>query len=374
LYVGQQRVKGLLSEKKAATWVFSQIKNENKDPGILYYTGANEVMLRVFPLAASEVRKTGIQLLHKGPVALQIAGRQVVLGNASGTMPLAMETARQQQDVAYVSAQAKAKLPLVARTPVYHFVLDASARQTDHKAQYVAQVQALLQKHYLDPAQAQFSLVDAYATSLGASRTWQQQLSKHSGTGGFYLAGALQSILLDAANKPRSTYPVIVVVTDSLQHAVLNTDFSDYAAAYPESEVFYVLGPDGMLEAHSLRHKPWEALAGSELNLRPVPGKRVRAWPSAQHPEAYLPDDEQASIVLRASHVNLSEANLAPRNWQSALLLQGHWLAQVLHPETSEPERNNEVRASFRTGVLTPLTAYMVVENEAQRAVLRRTK
>ncbi|WP_324677970.1 MSEP-CTERM sorting domain-containing protein [Hymenobacter sp. GOD-10R] len=370
LYVGQQRVRGLLAEKKAAMWVFSQIRNENKDPGILYYTGANQVMLRIFPFAAPEARRTGIQFLHKEPVTLQIAGRRVTLGHAAQNLQPIPVATRQQPEVVYVSAQDKAKLPLVTRKPVYHFILDASARQAGRKGHYAARIQALCKEYNLDPAQAQFSLVDTYVTPLGASKVWQQELNRHANTGGFYLAGALQRILADAATKPQPTYPVIVVVTDSLHQAVLDTDFSDYAAAYPESDLFYVLGLDGTLEAHSLRHKPWQVAFTTGQVLSSV--ARVRAWPNAQHPKAYLPEDEQASLVLRSARVNLAEENLVPGGWESALLLHGHWLAQVLHPETSAPEFNRGVRGSFQAGILTPLTSYLVVENEAQRAVLRR--
>ncbi|OUJ72909.1 MSEP-CTERM sorting domain-containing protein [Hymenobacter crusticola] len=371
LYVGRQRVKGLLTEKKAATWVFSQIKEERKDPGILYYTGANEVTLRVFPFAAPEVRRTGIQFLHKEPVTLQVAGQRVTLGNTNHTFsPTPVTATSQSSQVNYISAQQKARLPLVTRKPVFHFLLDVSAQQAANQGSYSARVDAFMQHHHLEAAHVQFSLVDAYVTPIDSSKAWKRWVDNHHSTGGFYLAGALQRLLVDAATVPRPTYPVIVVATDSLNHAVLNTDFSEYAAAYPESDLFYVLGPDGKVEAHSLRNRPLDAVDNAGfVALTETP---VRAWPTAQRPRAYLPDDGQASLVLPTTDVDLTAANLAPGSWHSALLLHGHWLAQVLHPATSEPERTRAVRGSFRAGILTPLTAYMVVENEAQRAVLRR--
>jgi 3-phosphoglycerate kinase len=52
--------------------------------------------------------------------------------------------------------------------------------------------------------------------------------------------------------------------------------------------------------------------------------------------------------------------------------MQGEWLAQTLHPETADEAWLALVKHSFESKILTPVTAYMVVENEAQKAILAK--
>ncbi len=47
-------------------------------------------------------------------------------------------------------------------------------------------------------------------------------------------------------------------------------------------------------------------------------------------------------------------------------------MTQVLHPESSQEAWLSLVKNSFVTKVMTPVTSYLVVENGAQKAVLRK--
>ena len=42
-----------------------------------------------------------------------------------------------------------------------------------------------------------------------------------------------------------------------------------------------------------------------------------------------------------------------------------------MHPESGETAWQNLIKKSFNTGLLTPETAYLVLENESQRRLLR---
>lgn len=389
LTIGNRQERGILAEKRAATWVFAQILNEhqNRDPGLLNYQGPNEVAVRVFPVVGREVRRTRIQLLHKEPCRFTLDGRSVALGTSGPDAALATPVATPDGGVVYLSAAAKKSLPLVQRRPYYHFLLDASAARRDPAAAYETRLRQQLAQALPGGAAARFSLVDAYTTPVAAGTDWQLALRQHAATGGFYLTGAIRRVLFEAQQRPTSTYPVLVVVSDNLPNAVLDQDFVDFSSAYPESDVFYELSADGRLVPHSLRHNARQPLgpAAAPTTLAtlvsavptpaasvPVPAAAVRAWPNAAHPRIYLPDTDQADIVLAAVPA-VSAATAAPESrWLAGLRLHGCDQWQHFHPETADRNQVRLVQASFRAGIMTSLTSFLALENEAQKAALFR--
>lgn len=381
LDVNGKREPGILAERKAATWVYTQIVNEraSRDPGLLSYIGPNTLSLRVYPVVGSVARRTGIQVLHKEPIMLNVGGRSVQLGTPAAAPPVAASIkpiSTPGGAVVYLSAAAKRQLPLVQRQPYYHFLLDVSAGQQGQKAGYAQRVQRLLREQPL-AISPQFSLVNTYATPVPAGADWQQALTGFTNAGGCYLTGAVRRVLTAAQLHPTATYPKLIVVTDSLQNTVLPADFADLRAAYPERAEFYVLRADGQLEAHSLRQNAAQALtteADSTVQNSPAATApaAVRAWPDAAHALSYLPNTDEAAIVLPHPAAALAVPGGAPTRWATGLLLHGfdQWLS--LHPEAAERGHVPFIKASFQASILTPLTAYLVLENEAQKAALRR--
>ena len=376
LTIGNRQEHGILAEKKAATWVFAQILSENssRDPGLLAYRGPHEISLRVYPVSGAEVRRTSIQFLHKEPVALTIDGRALALGDRADTAPVAAPIAVPGGGVAYVSGAAKQQLPLVQRRPYYHFLLDASAGQPDPANMFRERISSQLARPLPNGASPRFSLVSAATTPVPAGTDWAAALGQMPGRGGFYLGGAIRRVLFEAQEHPRATYPVLVVVTDDFNNAILDADFDDFRSAYPESDVFYVLGSAGRLVPHSLRHaarQPLSATATTELPAfgSPVP---VRAYPNAAHPRAYLPATPEAAVVVTGRPtVPTAEAPTASR-WLAGLQLRGYSQWQSFHPETTDRERVPFIQASFRAGILTPFTSFLALENDAQKAALQR--
>lgn len=87
---------------------------------------------------------------------------------------------------------------------------------------------------------------------------------------------------------------------------------------------------------------------------------------------AYLPLDANPSIILPNSKFEILPSDIKAKDWNSGLYLQGKWISHTLHPEISETEWLPLVRYSFISKFLTPVTSYMVVENEAQKEALKR--
>lgn len=371
LDINGRREAGILAEKRAADWVYAQILQERtyRDPGLLTYAGPNRLQLSVYPVVRGARRRTGFELLHKEPIALTIDGQTLALGDSVRGPAPAAPAATPSGAVVYLGAAAKQRLPLVQRRPYYHFLLDVSAGKAGRKPAYKQWVTRFLQRQpRLGPPR--FTLVNAYATPVPAGRAWQSQLDAFPNAGGCYLTGAVQRVLADAQLHPAPSYPVLVVVTDSLATAVLAPDFADLAPTYPEGDGFLVLGPDGRTETRSLRQPFAAALPATGAPA----GRAVRAWPTAAHARAYLPDDGQPAVVLRQPQAPLAP-RLAPApgsRWLAGLQLQGYSQWQTLHPAAADDQRVAFVQASFANRILTPSTSFLALENEAQKAALLR--
>lgn len=365
LDIAGRREPGILAEKRAAAWVYSRIRTINRDPGLLQCLNGNRVALRVFPFASGEVRRTGMQLLHKEPLNFTLDGQTIALGRSTASAPAADFST---SGVAYVSATHKAALPVVRRRPYVHFVVDVSAGQEGSRAALQHRIQEWLTRQG-GAADARFTFTNTYARPLPPGANWQAALAASPHTGGFYLDRAIRQVLVQAAEHPRNQYPVIVVVSADFSRAILPTSFADLRHAFPESDAFYELMADTQLVAHSLLTNP--ATPGAML-LQPTAPAPVVAWPTAHRPAAYLPANGQPEVVLTQPALLVPETAMQPRSWRSGLLLQGLWRAQVQHPETTEAASHQLVSYSFQSAILTPLTSYLALENEAQKAALRR--
>jgi hypothetical protein len=366
LYVGDKKEMGMLAEKKSAMWVFSQIRNANRDPGILYYLSGNKVAFRVFPFSRFEKRKTGIEFIHKEPVKIKIDSNTVELGNKTEQTEISL-TESVNKNVVYLSAKEKTLLKEIQRTPYYHFIVDISKGKEKLNDLFTKRIELLLNKNLISTKNASISFVNTYATTTQLDNNWKNTLKDQKHEGGFYLDKAIKTILFNSYKNKSNSYPVIVTVTDSIKHALFEKDFSDLKLAFPESDFFYDLNENGNLITHSLVINP-AAEFSDTLNL----SRKVLAFPNEQNPIAYLSNNNEASIILKNELFEINDKDILEKNWQSALAMQGKWTSQVLHPETANKEWLNLVKYSFITKVMTPVTSYLVVENEAQKAILKR--
>ena len=365
LYVGNAKEYGILAEKRSAMWVFSNIRNENRDPGILYYLTGNKVAFRVFPFADQEVRKTGIEFLHKEPIKLNIDNHIIELGNIEESISENIEN----ENVSYISAQQKQTLKSVKRQPYFHFLIDVSEGKEKLSADFIKRIETALINNPQLSKNAKISFVNTYVKTYSLENNLMQYFDSHEHTfeGGFYLERAIKTALLHA-NKSK-LYPVIVVVTDSIQYAILDKDFADFKFALPENNYFFNLDNNGYLLPHSLMNNPKSEL---EVKFECLFCETVLEYPLSDNLTVYLPDNNQPSIVLKNDIFAINPQEIQEKNWQSGLIMQAKWRSQILHPEISDKEWLNLIKYSFISKIMTPVTSYLVVENEAQKAALKK--
>ena len=377
LYVGDRKEPGILAEKKSAMWIFSQIRNENRDPGILYYLTGRKIVFRVFPFEKDETRKTGIEFLHKEPVTLNIDNHIIELGEDNTSSNQILET----ENMVYIPGSQKQILKQVTRKPYFHFLIDVSTGKEVFIEHFSMSAERIASMHNTLSENAKVSFVNSYVNTVSFNSDWKQEYQKQTFEGGFYLDRAIKAALIGGYNS--EYYPVIVVISNEPQAAVLDKDFSDLEFTFPENDLFFYLFSD-MLTIKSLTDNPRQEQE-QELNnmmdyLTGIDTLRhlneanitVREYELPDNTTTYLPDNNKPGIILKKDIFKIYEPVIKEKNWLSALTMEGKWRSMILHPETSDTEWLNMVKHSFKSKIMTPVASYIVVENEAQKAVLKR--
>ncbi|MBL7980621.1 MAG: MSEP-CTERM sorting domain-containing protein [Flavobacteriales bacterium] len=371
LTIAGERVPGILAEKKAAEWVYQQIVNVQRDPSILRYLAPGELEYRVFPFADTEVRTAGIEVLHREPFLIDLSGQQVLLGDTS-TTALTVVTTTPDGAVTYVPQHVKTGLTRVRRKPVFHMVLDATERWRAERDRLIAEVDAFVDEHRIDPDSMIVHLCDAYDKQVTWNEEGKESFRHHVGNGGFFSDRVMRRILVENCAKAVPTTPIIVLGTGGPSYAsesygILLDDLDDVATCLPEGASFIVLGQEGNGTRSSFT-PPYPALNSNWLTIE-VP--EVLAWPDARAPTAYLKADSAASIVVDPERLT-PLLDLRERQWMDMLGLEGHWRRYMMHGESPSATWLGLVRGSFQAQVLMPPTAWMCLESDAQRETLMR--
>ncbi|MCP5061736.1 MAG: MSEP-CTERM sorting domain-containing protein [Ignavibacteriae bacterium] len=307
LYVGERKEMGILAEKKSAMWVFSQIRNENRDLGILYYLTGNKVAFRVFPFAKDEVRKTGIEFLHKEPLKLTIDGNLIELGNAEETKNKNIET----DNTIYVSSQQKKTLNQIQRKPYFHFLVDISKGINKNLSEITNRIDQAVIGNKSFSENAKISFVNSYVTTIKFDDNWKQSIQNQNFEGGFYLDRAIKETLFNAYQEKTNIYPVIVVVTDNIQKAIFAKDFSDFKITFPESDMFFDLKENGKLEPHSLISNSIRSLSDT---ISYSSENSVLEYKHKDNSIYYLSQNNESSIILKSNVFEISETEIKEKN------------------------------------------------------------
>lgn len=361
LYINGRKEPGLLTEKKSALWVFNNIVNSSLDPGLLYYHSGNRMRLRVFPVAPAAERVTGLQLLHPEPVSFTIDGRTVQLGTpeASTSSPT-IETPYFTR----LSSAAVSRLPQRLRKPYFHFLIDAHEGNNTLFAAYDPAIRDLTMRFPDLAANAQLSLVSSVVQTRPYSASWATDPSSRPFSGGFFLQRALQQALVNSYEEGIDQYPVFIVCADSLNHAVLPDDFADLQFCVPEAPLFYHLLPSGRLVSHSLLKDSPKSVEAPRFPPQAMP---VRVATNGGR-NYYLPQTPAPAFILKKPLFKAD--SLQPNTETAALTLEALHRTALLKPEHTDAIWQNLVSASQKAHLLSPATAFIVVENEAQRQVL----
>lgn len=372
LYMEGRKEMGILSEKKSAMWVFSQIKNEKKDPGILHYTTGNGIKFKVFPFSSDEVRETGIEFIHAEPVQINIEGNVLQLGNPEYVATYANQSSGSNGIISYVSPAEKKTLKEVNREAYFHLLVDVSENAVGENVEHLKELVNNLTTHYPEKARnAKITFVNTYIRTYSLTDNWEEEYAKQSFEGGFFVDRGIKSALFGGYKQ--NAYPVIIVVTSENNYLALDDNYADYKYIFPESSNFYVATKRGSaweMRTHNLLDRPRRKISNEPVEFSGVNG--VLAYPHEDGSISYVSNDSLPSIVLRKEIFDIPVADLKEKHFNTALLLQAHWWSQKLFPARADSEWVKLAQYSFDTRIMTPVTSYIAVENEAQKEALKR--
>lgn len=363
LMIGDRKEKGILAEKKAASWIYNQIVSVNRDPGILRYETGNDVSFRIFPFQKDEIRKTGIQFIHKSPVEMQFDDYALWLGDS--TFVKSPSTPIQLENTLYISAKAKEKLPKIQRQAYTHFIVDVSKGNEKNVNLFIKKIQNYLKKDTNNQDKAKISFTNTYVNTIDIQDNWEEQLRQQKFEGGFFLEMALKKNFYKAFQEAPKYYPNFVVISDQYLPNIIKKDFEDFAIAFPEAPFIQQLNLSGQTKTYSLKDH-FHSIDTVESYFN----QTVVVWPNAEQPLLYLPDNNQASTIFLSSKEAEDSSKL--NKWEKGLHMQGQWQAQTFFPKRGNQQWLQLVKSSFTTGIMNPTTAYIALENEAQKAMLQK--
>ena len=369
LVIEGDTARGILAEKKAARWVYDNIVRVRSDPSLLRYIGHNTVQLRVFPVNALESRQTGFELLHREPLPLRLVDRTVQLGDPA-RIPEARVIESGAYGVAFVPSALKSTLPLVKRRPLVHFLVDGTEGQRGMRPEIIERIKRFVAEQAIDPAHATLQITDGYGKSVPYGEEAFSAFAQHVGHGGFFTDRPIRKAIAAALISPGPEAPLFVIVPSWPSHdersiGIWLDDLDELAACLPEGDGFLLLGDSGDATRRLFRDP--QRLVNTEPIVLELP--EVRAWPDAADPQIYLPDTPDGNLLVDYAHLG-SHGPPHERSWSDALALEARQRAHLLRSMDLPVSWQALVRGSFEAQVLLPQTAWMCLEDEAQRNAL----
>jgi hypothetical protein len=98
--------------------------------------------------------------------------------------------------------------------------------------------------------------------------------------------------------------------------------------------------------------------------------KKVRLFVS-EGKKYFLADDDKTTAIFKSNALE-EPLMFSKESWQSGMLLESQRRQLLLHPEQQEKYWRTLVKNSFDSNILSEYTSYIALENEAQKAVLKR--
>lgn len=334
LNVFDEKKKGMLTDERAAIFIYKSIVRKRLDPGILHYVGENQLELRVFPFSPNELRKTGFEVIHKGNFILNMGGKSIDIEGDKVFEPL--ETA----NTTLLSSDTINKLPIINRDLQYNFIIDCSS---DSNVTFLKnEVQDYVKMNEIQDANIYFT-----SYTFEKSNIRDMNNTKIKNEGGFNFNLSAKDIYL---NTEKDKIPIIIAVTENIYKIVKPINISQ--ELFPESSYYYSLAPNFKLIPYSFETSKKQQEVDS-----PIIEKAV------SYNNYFVKNDGEPKLII----LNDKELELTKNQFENAMMLYAKSINELRNSYKSSTDL---IRKSFRLNVLTHSTAFIVVETEEQEKEL----
>jgi hypothetical protein len=343
LTIAGKKEYGIMAEKKAARWVYNNITQEQRDPGLLHFTSNDQIILKVFPVPAGEDRETGFEITHPFPLKLKIDGHIIQCGEDSEKNSVSIFG---NKITLFDSSKALNNKTTNTSTPFYYFITDFSESNTLSGNDYANIISNIIGRFGIKQNQYQIYKGNYHFTHSSI------QLLRNSRTkneAGFFPEPIIRKLCANSFDENKYQAPVFILITNDTDKAILSNSLEDIMGAMQTKPQFY--------------------FTGSHSKLKP-------ATPELQTLEAEDDKDILNNILTKQefsptiyTNSNISIKELKPANKLEEAVLQDLLMKEYsIHPD--KVNWTELVKSSFTTRILNRLTSYIVVENEAQKAAL----
>ncbi len=353
LYINNIKKKALLAEKKSVLWAYQMIKNERKDPGIMYYINNKTIAFKIFPFLKYEKRKTGFKLVHLEPLKITNNKEKINLEiEPNLTAPIYSDN----KNILYIPQKVKNNLEKIKRTPYYHFIIDCSKNSINSKNKYLKSINSLLAKNLISSDNAKFTLT-GYETETYYINELEKKLLDYNNKGGFFLDRALKEILFNNYLNKNNSFPVLVILTDDIDHAVYNNNIINLMYTLPDTNYFYELTNDSKLMQHNLND--------FNPHNKNITNTIFQQYVSVFNDNIKISDNNNASIIYNNTK-NLNDFSFNENEINNLLTLNSLIKWGFLHTDKTEKNWKKIYFNSISMNTLSFYTSFVVFENQAQ--------
>lgn len=328
LDIEDERVYGILAEKSAANWIYEQITNQRRDPGILQYVYDDILSLKIYPFLKNETRTTGFTLYHRNSVHFSINETPINID----VQPLSQHVTEVATDAFYIPSSVKATLPNVIAPIRYYFLVDNTTEGEEARTQFEQDYNSL----------ASTIKENAQVLYVDADVNWKTQTQPKNS--GFNLLKAVSQIQYE--HRDQKSIPFVVVYASTKNR---------FYGKYTSWELKNMFPYDNFVEYKSWNQQEFPALEFGEFSRN---GKSF-----------YVPKDNLPSLV---SLDKTTDFTLEPTSnaFLNALQLRLFHDTNDLNPKQKRTRWLDGLRQSFSQNILTHSTTYISLETKEQEARL----